>query len=505
MRLLDVPVGHKYYDDIMEAYTTILDDGEPLLDTLPYQYYVKDKPYIYAEITSKKNQLTYVIKGKTFKPDNEDNPLQVTVDGIPWGYKSTKIVKKDTQVVLHIAPKEGSIVSFISPGVPSIGSDERPKKPGEIWYPRHELTHSDQYVWWPNVVGREYVTVFGERLKRIQMDPDDWDTKKSGPYDKGKYAFHSPYDEALATKYIGNKTDVYLITASGRIYLPWNLEGVTVKITYAYNTKGRSAPKSSRYVKNHTETFKAWAGSGSGGIMAARNDRFFPDAAITRAEMVIAIARLREHFQVRYTDTAFEQSEDWVIQDNITAYQGQTVFRLNGTYPSGKGKLIVKKNRTPNVYNPKSSERLRLNRDYRETNDHTITLLKPAEEDYVYEFWYSKKYGELYYDLGRNVKYYDTGTKKLRSVNGTTAPWVDYMMKLENEKLLDGSRLIGGSKITSWHNKSKTQPRVTNFDHPVAGKDKAYKYFFMPNNRVDRLEVAGMLNRFRLWCIERFK
>lgn len=496
INFLDVAPGSRYYDEIMEATNTILYDGEPLLSGVNYSRFEKNSPYMYIERDAKKNQTIYTFVGIKIKP-TDDNPLMVYADGIPWGYKSTEIVDGNTKVKLHMAAKAGVLLTFVSAGIPLLNPNGRPKllnrKP---YYPAQLLEHADQYVWWPDG-HREYISVYGKRLKRLTIDPlyDAWPKK----YDLG-------LENDIARKYIGKKTDVYLISDTGRIYLPWNLEGVRVTMVYSYNKKGKKGPLTLKNVVSVQENKAPMAGGKlHEDYDVYRNDRFFPDMYITRAEMVIALARLRRDIQARYTDSPVNEDPEFTVNDELVAYQGQKIFRINGTYDYGKGNLIVMKSAKVGPLNTNTWKLLTYKKDYFETGSHSITLAQPAEEGFTYGFYYQKTLGERFYDAGRNAVYYDNSTQTTRKVEGAPPEWIKHVLDLELEMLSDGSYLINGNTINNWHDKAKTQPIVNIYDERVQGTDKFTRGFFLPNNRLDKLDVANQLNRFRMWCLERFK
>jgi hypothetical protein len=488
IRFNDVSPGHWAYDDIMEACNTLLEDGEPLMKPLFYQAFEPNKPYIYQEVKAGKNQLTYILNRK-IQPSN-DNPLHVFVNGVQWAYKSAQIVKEQTHVTLYTAPKEGSIVSFCSYGKPLLGEDGRPVIKTEPYYPHYKLKYYDKYVFWPYYGNYEVVTIFGRRLQRVDIDPEELELAGKVP----------EFDQELARKYIGDRTDVYIITPSGRLHLPWNFEGMTGKITYAYNTKGKNAPLTDANVTTYTEEFKAYTHSATDTKYEPyRNDRFFPDVWVSREEMITALNRLRIHFITRFTDRNAPGTE---LNQRIRAYQGQKVFRLNGSYPAGKGLIIVSKRTIKD--NPDSPYIiLKKGVDYEEFDNHTILLKQPAEEGYYYGFYYKKRVSDRFKDVGMDVKYWNNDDKKLISVNGTTDEWVEHALALEDEKLNDGTYLIKGTEINYWYDASKKIPVMNRYNQPIPGKDSVKKIFLLPKARISRYEVVSTLNRFRKWCLER--
>lgn len=105
------------------------------------------------------------------------------------------------------------------------------------------------------------------------------------------------------------------------MFLPFNLNGVTCKFNYwTKNNKFKS------------EDIKATT------LKPAYNNCFFPNAIIQRGEAFHLINKLRKVFYARFTDMEAPTTE---INQPITAFQGQRVFRLNGNYPAGKKKLKI--------------------------------------------------------------------------------------------------------------------------------------------------------------------
>lgn len=472
---IDVKSGYWAYDDIMEAANTFLEDGQPLIGTIPFQAFEKDKGYIYEEIKATKNQVKFTL-GKLITPTN-DNPLFVYVDGVQYGYKSTAIENGKTVVYLYTPVAQGSVVSFMSVGVPAL-KQGRPYTVTKSYYPHYKLKHADSYTFHPANGFNEYLVVFGKQLKRVLISQEDIDATTD-----------AEHDQELARKLIGTKTDVYLMSPSGRIHLPWNFEGMTGKITYAYVEGG--------VTKKTTEEFQAWTTSKTDTAREPyHNDRFFPGVWVKRAEYVVVLDRLRKYFYQKFTDYDAPGS---VLDFVETAYLGQSVFRLNGTYPSGKGLLEVYKQ------NPESEDWELLTKDthYSEFDDHTVVLKPPADKGEVFKFYYEKKQSDHLFDVGRDVRYWDKTNGKFVNINGTTQWWVEHVLSLDSEIRNDGERLIAGKSITNFFDPTNKEiPIVDDYYRPTgSGPGRS---FFMPHTPISRTEAMLFTNRFRKWCLERF-
>ena len=469
---IDIQFGHWAYDLVMEAANTTLADGTPLIEGLPYQVFESGKGYIYQEFEAGTNQVRYVLS-KPVTP-TESNPLYVFVDGVQVGYRNSGVKENETTAVnLYTPPAKGSIVSIMSPGVPKTDRG-RPVISSEPFYPHYRLQNSDTYFYSSSPAYKEYLTVFGKRLRRIAIPTAEGDGSVSG--------------QDLARKYIGKQTDVYFISHNGRIFVPWDFEGMTGSITYAYNSGG---------VKKVTEKFVAYTGSATDTTHEPYHlNRFFPNAWVSRAEAIEFIDRLRRFYYERLTDLEAPTS---TLEYEVEAYQGQKVFRMNGSYPAGEkhlhvSKFDVEKNKWVGLVRP---------RDFTEFDDNTVLLHVPAEKGTLYRFFCERESSYDLFDVGANVRYYDKTAGKMVEVNGTTESWVKIVMALETEKLKDGSKLINGKMINTFYDPAgKTIPIVdSNLRPPSSG---AGRRFFMPQTPVTRAEMASFTNRFRIWCMERF-
>lgn len=470
IKFTDVKEGSKYYDDIMEACNTFLIDGEPIMKGLPYQQFESGKPYVYSEIKADGKTLNFQIN-KAVKP-TEDNPLYVMVDGVQWGYKSTKVSGSKTTVTLYLKPKKGAIVSIMSYGVPKV-TNTLPVLKTVAYHPYYWLKQAEKYEFDPYGGGAERVTILGKALKRIEIDSAD--RKMSG--------------DDLARAYIKDKTDSYIITPKGMLYVPWNYEGMSGSITYKY--KGKVT----------TESFKAYThGSKDTSHEPYRNDRFFPNAQVTRADTLVAVNRLRKHFLDRFMDSPAPTT---LISDKILSYNGQRVFRLNGAYPAGQN--LIKVYRHSKAGDPDSARvLLKKGKDYDETNNNTITMKKAVEENYYYEFRFDRtKTYRFTSDVGRTYKVYDIENKKLVTLKGGQGDWIHHVLELEAERVGD-ENLLQGNVIKYWYDKSETIPVVNKYLIPMnGGKSKNTKNMLIHEAKFNRYHVLVFLLRLKNYCVEK--
>src|SRR5690606_37907656 len=126
--------------------------------------------------------------------------------------------------------------------------------------------HADTYFYDKfNRRYQEYVYAFGRALRRLDIDESEWEGREEADVVREK---------------IGLKTDVYTVSPSGTVWLPYNLNGVTCEMTYTSLEDG--------VVRVRGGKFKATSPS------VVHNNRFFPQAYITRAEAFVLMDRLRE-------------------------------------------------------------------------------------------------------------------------------------------------------------------------------------------------------------------
>ncbi|WP_145052830.1 hypothetical protein [Paenibacillus xylanexedens] len=469
MSWVDVTPSDWFYNEVTEASNIMLEDGEPFISGIGYGAFLNGAPYVYEEQEGVKGKTKFTIN-KKFIP-TPANPLFVYVDGVQTMHKSaTNPTETSTEVTMYSAPRPGAMVSFVMTGKVTTDRFGKPKEP-DSWsgfaHPKHLLESGAAYVWDPlNRKYQEYLYAFGRPLKRIDIDDALW-----------KASDHT----ALVRKYIGNRTDCYTVSPapSAYIYLPYNLNGVTCKFTHLVFKNGS--------YQRRSYDIKATAG------MQWRNDRFFPDALITRAEAFTLIDRLRRTFYSRFTDLEAPTSK---LNQTIYAEEGQRRFKLNGTYPAGNGRIKVKRNGTL----------LEKDVNYVETNNHTITFVNPQAGGTRLDFQYEKTISTRFMDVGVKTAIYDQDTPETISVSGSEGPayWVDPVLALEGETFQDGQYLIEGIQINRFYN---NWPVVDNMYIPVSsgGAESEKKPYFMPMSLLDRAQAVAFLNRFRKWCLETFR
>lgn len=544
---IDVKESDWFYSEIEEASRIILEDGQPFVSGIPYNNFVQDAPYVYKEIIATNGQTVFTIN-QSVTPTG-DNPLFVYVDGVQTLYKSvTKNDSGGTDIELYTAPHEGSVVSICSYGIPQVDRFGKPSIGALPKYPRHQLDHTPYYYDKFSRYTQEYVYVFGKALKRAQIDDDEW--AKSSDW------------EAIVQKYIGYSTDVYVIDPNGVLYLPYNLNDVTFTITYQYIKLGlvnidgkefepvkitedgvsylgiRSVAESFGYSVNYNSTNgiitlsngaviypSQYTIDGTGtaimpsrllasilnksiswdtehgvvktttGTSTAHSDsvvyinRFFPNALINRAEAITLVDRLRQHFYSRFTDLEAPSNNYYEAQ---TAYEGQQVFRLNCTYQPGSGLLQVK---VDGVLK-------RVNTDYKEFDSHTVLFNEPLSKDSLVEFSYSKNLSSRFSDVGVDRTMKVVGTTETHPLNGSSAWWKDTVLALEDETLNDGTYLISGYGEISLDTDGTVL--VDGMYSPLQDTSSNIT-MFLAESPITRAETVTFLNRFRKWCIERFK
>lgn len=466
---VDVSPSEWYYNEVMEASNYLLEDGQPLVAGIPYAVFEDGKPYIYEEHKATPGKKVYTIS-KKITPTSA-NPLYVFIDGIQTMYKSVKPNAKDpnkTDVELYVAPKAGAIVSFASYGVPKV--DPYFKKPVDKPYPgklpNKLLQYGATYFYHPfSTAHQEYLYAFGRALKRANIRDDEW---ASGD------------EHEIAKKYIGYSNDTYAVNPlTGRIFLPYNLNGVTCRFIYWSLEDGELVQRGGYFQAFSDEM--------------VYNNRFFPNALMTRAEAYALIDRLRKSFYSRFTDMDAPGASFVHVE---YAYQGQRVFRLNGNYPAGEGKLIVLVDGKPKHKDI----------DYEEFDDNTVVMKYPLEKGQRFFATYSKFKSDRFKDIGvtATIKNGNTG----KEITWTADLWfVQPILDMEGEKLNDGTYLISGMPI-KYFDSTGTKPLVDNYNRPYWRGDVVKdppEIWFMPMSALTRAEAVAFLNRFRKWCLERFK
>lgn len=459
---VDVRAGDWFYNEVMEATNMILEDGSNFVNGIYYNRFEEGAPYVYEEHSGETGKTVFTLSAEITVTEN--NPLFVYVDGIQTVYRSiTANPSGGTDVELYTAPREGAIVAFASHGIPVVDQFGRPSAGGSVSYPSHTLEHASQYVYTPyNKRLLEYLYAPGRALYRAQVPDEDWANLS---------------DQEVAKKHIGFSQDVYCVSPEGVVYLPYNLNHVTIKMTYAL-----------RSGKAYTETFRATS------PLVLHNDRFFPNAYINRAEAFALIGRLRDIFYSRFTDI---EPPSHILEQTIISYAGQTVFRLNGTYPAGEEKLLVRVDGVQQV----------AGRDYQEFDDHTVLFLKPLAQGREVYFYYQKTQSSRFPDVGKDsqmVVRAPDGSTSTVPIDGDadTSFWASYVLAMEDERYGGGAGvLVNGKQITNFQN---GWPVVNTLYDPIPGSDPEQRWF-MPLSTLSRAEAVSFLNRFRKWGIERFK
>ena len=478
-RFVDVEPGSRHYDDITEATNTLLQDGEPLLKGITFQVFDSKRPYIYQEVKATKNQTKFSLY-KSISPTS-DNPLYCFIDGVSTPIKDVKQSSGKTYVYLHAGAKQGSLISFVANGVPAMNYRHLPYTKTRPSYPHFALKYRDYYIQERRF--EEYVYVFGRKLKKAHLDKADLNPKGN----------EANFDQGLAAKYIGEKQDTYIITPSGRIHLPWHLEGVSGKVNYVYKKSGS--------YHRHREDFKAFTGNEYDTKAEPYfTNRFFPEIHTLRKDMIIALNRLRRHLYATYTDIDPPTGK---IDLKYNAYEGQTNFRINATFPKGSGKLLVYSSLKPYASDGKW-HRMTINKEYIEVDSSTIELKVPAKAGYMYHFYYDKRYSDLVYDIGRSVRYWDNENRKFLRVNGISSDWAEHADELDSERFYNGDRLLQHKIISNWYDKGNTIPRVSkDYWYPINNIER-HGYFVMPETPISKIEAVIMINKFIKWSLERF-
>jgi hypothetical protein len=421
---LDVLPGDWFYNEVMEASNYLLEDGDPLISGFSYNRF--SAPKVYEEFEGDGGRVEFTLTLPEDVEPSTSNPLYVYVDGVQTIYKAVT----GTAVTLYAPPRAGSRVTVMMQGKPWVDVNGRPEIVAPGVYPSKDLDNASSYYWNP-LDGRhlEYCYAYGKALRRAPIPVDEWNV--SDP-------------QALVEKYIGSATDMYAISPSshpyapGRLFLSMNLNNVTCSlIYYSKESDGTIVKRGGEFAA--TSPMPLW------------NDRYFPDARITRAEAYALICRMRDSFYSRFTDT---EPPNGNFTESHTAYDGQRAFKLLHRFQTGGTGLKVL-----NAHGVQYD----LGDDYVEFNDHTILFNLPLSAGSRITF--VGTYNSKFPDLDSNAWYYR------------------YIAPMEIERFGDGSPLITG----------RPNPEV-------GGPD-----IFAPDEMLQRSEAGAFLNRFRKWCIERFK
>lgn len=471
-RFLDVTSNRWYYNEIVEASNIILEDGKPLIEGIPYNVFESGKPFIYKEFKATAGQKEFVLD-KAITPTS-DNPLFVYINGVQTVYKELSSEGDKTKVILYSGVPENNIVAFASYGVPKVDEFGRPTQTsGEsIRYPNKRLSGYVNYYYNPfHRDKREYVSAFGKYLRRANITQEEWDldpTKR----------------QEVLRKHIGHNSDVYFIAPDGILHVPYNMNGVTCKVTYLTNEG---------YIKVNTEEVTPITDT------VLHLNRVFPDANITRAEAFVLIDRLRRTFYERFSDTkAATHKLDAVIE----AYNGQRAVSVPGRYDVGKSDLEVYLN----------DEKQRVGIDYDEYDGYTIVFKNYLNEGDRVRLRSERTKSNRLVDVGTRTKYYRVDKGTYHEVNGTVdnedpkndSWWAAHILALEQEMLSSGELMVDGMPIkeSTVHEGLKTV-HVDSTKYPVhqGGDDE---FWFMPNTFITRAQAVTILNRFRKLMMERF-
>ncbi|NGQ95318.1 hypothetical protein G3578_09140 [Brevibacillus sp. SYP-B805] len=424
-RWVDIHAGQWFYNEIMEATNYYLEDGEPLVAGMTYDKF--DSPRIYEEFQAA-GQATFTLP-EAVTPTG-DNPLYVFIDGVKTIYKSVN----GNTVELYAAPKVGSTVSFFMPGKPALDADGRPVSAGGVYYyPSYTLNFGGnanlEYYYNPfDMKYLEYLYAFGRALKRANVQAAEWTS----------YADK----QELLKKYIGYRDDIYAVDPNtGTVYVPYSLNNVSLQFVYTAHDKSNGSYKLMK------GTLKATSSS------VSYNDRFFPDAKMTRAEGIAFLDRLRQSFYQRFTDAEPPKGSFHDIQ---IAYTGQKVFRVNGAFNTDGTDLVVRVDAA--ILSKAKGE-------YTIIDDRTVLLAQPLKDGQVVEFIFAKNRSK-FSDVSNTAWYY---------------PHV-IALEMEYYNAEAGRRWLLTGR--------------------VATEDDA---LLVPDAFMTRAEAVSLLNRFRHWGIQKFK
>ncbi|MFF2480274.1 hypothetical protein [Paenibacillus sp. NPDC058071] len=482
-RWVDVNEDDWFFNEVTEASNIILEDGEPFVSSIVYNVFKANAPYIYEEqkvgSTGKK---TFTLQKKA-APTN-DNPLLVYIDGIRTVYKDVKSNAGGTSdVELYAAPRPGAIVSFSMIGEPVKDRFEKPSYTGGGQLPSKKLDYGDTYHYDPfSRQSVEYLYAFGRALRRLTVSDEEW-RQQSG--------------QAVAQKYIGLKTDVYVVSPAdqgGYLYLPYNLDGVTCNFTY------HSREANGALMKRGGE-FKCTS------TKMVYNNRFFPNAIISRGEAFLLIDRLRRTFYSRFTDLDAPTHE---LRQSVATYSGQMSFKLNGYYDRDKG-LVV---RLRNVGDDESMDVVQIKDvDYTEIDGHSVLWKHPLSAGKIVTFIYKKLVSTRFEDVGKQTAMYNQATGETTVIDGSIDDsgghkpswWALPVIAMENEQFADGKYLIEGFLVDNF-TVNEHAVVVSEMNHPVYSNIPSLREnWFMPHTPLTRAEAVSFLNRFRKWGMERFK
>lgn len=454
---VDVKPSDWYYNEVMEASRLQLEDGKPFVASIPYNLFDPNAPYVFKEFITTAGQVEFQLAVKV--TPTPANPLYVYIDGVQTVYKELVDVGGATKVVLYTATNAGKTVTIASYGKPIVDAFGKPSVGNPGKYPVVQLSAGSSYVYDPfNRTYTETVYAFGKQLKRVQVEDEEW------------VAPGSTY-ETVAGKYIGTSSNKYTITPDGMLIAPFNLADVAVTVSYVENSSGWAKPKIDKVTPVSTSILHI--------------NRFFPKAYISRAEAIIWINRLRETFYSRFSDIDAPSN---ILDDTQYAYVGQKLFRVNGYFPAGDRKLVVRVN-----------DQIKSRVNYTELDNHTVLFNEGLEKDTKVNFKYEKLESSRFHDVGRKVTYAKTNGSSLQ-VNGIIGEswWASGILAIEDETFDNGDYLINGMPV----NASGDTVTVDNMLNPLGAPNSVW---VMASTCMTRAEVVAYLNRFRKWCVERLK
>ena len=459
---VDVTEKDWFYNEVMEATNLYLEGGEAFISGIPYSTFKPDAPYLYEEHTGEQNKKVFTLS-KKINP-TATNPLYVYVDGVQTVYKECRDNGSGTSdVELYSAPRNGSVVSFVSLGEPKVDKFGKPNLDAGGQYPRFTIPEGSQYFFDPFSRNfQEYLYAFGRRLKRIKVPDHHWQLY--------------PHSQ-IAANNIGDDQESYIVSPQGTVYVPFNLHKVTVRFSYQTKASGAAYPVS------RTRTFVPEAPSG----VVQYTNRFFPNAYITRAEAFHLLDKLRRMLFQRFTD---QDPPSPSFSEEYTAYGGQRTFKLRNRFVFDKLEVYV-------------NGKLLASGNYFEFDDHTIVFYTPLNEGDNVRFVQFKIASDRFEDVGQEKKMYIEATGEEISLGGGSYDtwWVKSVVDMEDEVLNDGTHLIEGIPITKFN---AGRAVVDAWYNPGAGAQQP-QIWFMPKTLMTRAQAVVILNRFRKWAIERFK
>lgn len=288
-KYIDVDPKDWYYRVITEAQNIFLDPKkeETLFSDVLHNKFIKGKSRGVFNFTSKEGQTQFKIKN--YKPDSRERVI-VYVDGVP--YPPSKLAKG---VVTIGAPLSGGHeVCIAITGVVSMHEgDETTKGCGTypltntctLSYPVKKLSKQSKYVFDTRYSLNEVCVCMGKKLKRVNVKVGNGESKNNA-----------------LRKAIGNKNDCFTII-DGYLYVSYNLNNFPMQVNYNYK---RGAVIKNLQKEKVVPTSKC----------VMYNDRFFPDATLTRAQFFSLLQRMRRSLYNKFTDRTYVPN----LADNTDRY-----------------------------------------------------------------------------------------------------------------------------------------------------------------------------------------